>query len=32
MVGLINLIIWWHKRRQNHQSNLSRPSTSNDPH
>ena len=31
IVGLINLIIWWHKRRQNHQSNLSRPSISNDP-
>jgi hypothetical protein len=29
IVGLINLIMWWHKRRQNHQSNLS---PSNDPH
>ena len=32
IVGLINLIIWWHKRRQDHQSNLSRPSIANDPH
>ena len=31
IVGLINLIIWWHNRRQDHQSNLSRPSISNDP-
>ena len=22
IVGLINLILWWHKRRQNRQSNL----------
>ena len=31
IVGSINVIIWWHKGRQDHQRNLSRPSIANDP-